>query len=144
VRSVAPAAEEVEHEQEDVEDVEEDARGDRGSVLIVGLPQAVEVDDREATKDGESCDGVDDVAGGDRDEDGDDPEDDQRQQRPEQRAGPRRDVALGAVAVRAEGGDERSGDAGRLPEGGRISPKIAANAAMNSTRPVLPGRSRPR
>jgi hypothetical protein len=39
IRSVALAAEEVEHEQEDVEDVEEDARRNRDGVLIAVAPQ---------------------------------------------------------------------------------------------------------
>ena len=79
------AAEEPQEEQEDVEDVEEDRRRDRDRAVglsarrrrlkskIVKPPKITSPSDR-----------VDEVAAGDRDEDRDEPEHDQRQQRPEQ------------------------------------------------------------
>src|SRR5215207_3244747 len=117
--SLASAAEELEREEEDVEDVEEDAGRDRDGALGGCAAQPIEVIDRERTEDRESADGVDDVAVGDRDEDRDDPERDQAQQRPEQRARPGGEVSARRVAVRATGRDERSGGAGRLPYSGR-------------------------
>src|SRR4051812_11531013 len=66
---VAPSAEEIEQEQEDVEDVEEDACGDHDGAAGIGSAQAVEVEDGEGPEDPETRDGVDDVAVWDRDED---------------------------------------------------------------------------
>src|SRR4051812_44476207 len=91
------AAEQVEQEQEDVEDVEEDARGDADGAAGIGAAQAVGVEDRERPEDPETRDDIDDVAVGDRDEGRDDPEADQAQQRPEQRAGPRGKVSARGV-----------------------------------------------
>src|SRR5690349_17056658 len=73
--SVAPAAaEQAEREWEDVEDVEEDRGSDRYGGIGGAAAQAVEVEDRECAEDPESGDGVDEVAVGDRDGDGDDAE----------------------------------------------------------------------
>src|SRR3954469_11470355 len=113
-------AEQAEQEQEDVEDVEEDARRDTYGAAGICSAQAVEVEDRKRAEDPEAGDGVDDVAAGDGDEDRDDPEPDQAQQRPEQRARPRREVSARGVPVGATGSDERRGRAGRLPQGGRV------------------------
>jgi hypothetical protein len=52
----------------------------------------------------------------DRDEDRDDPEHEQRQQRPEQDAVPRGKVAASCVADRTDDGYERAGGSGGLPE----------------------------
>ena len=89
--------------------------------------QAVEVEDREDSEDHEAGDGVDDVLVGDRGEDHDDPEHDQAEQRPEERAGPRAEVSAGGVAVRAVGGDERRGGAGRLPQSGRVGAGVVGD-----------------
>src|SRR5271165_2561789 len=97
--SLPAAAEQVQQQQEHVEDVEEDARGDRDRARHVGAPQAVEVEDREAAEDHQAEHAVDDVAVRDRHEQRDDPEHDQREQRPEQRARPRGQVATRGVAV---------------------------------------------
>jgi hypothetical protein len=58
----------------------------------------------------------DQAGGGDRDEDRDDPEHEQRQQRPEQDAVPRGQVAAGGVPDRAEDGDEPGRGPGGVPE----------------------------
>ena len=89
----ATAAEQVERKQEDVEDVEEDPGRDRHGGVRGAAAQAVEVEDREGAEDPEAGDGVDDVLVGDRHEDRDDPEGDQPQQCPEERASPRRKVS---------------------------------------------------
>src|SRR3954465_8026235 len=105
--SVTPAAEQVQQEQEYVEDVEEDAGGDHDGAVGACSAEPVEVEDREGAEDPEPCDGVDDVAVGDRDEDRDDAERDQAQQRPEQCARPRREGSARGVAVGAAGSAER-------------------------------------
>src|SRR5215207_1633630 len=110
--SVVVPSEELEEEEEDVQDVQEDARRDRHRLLLARAPQAVEVEHRVAAEDHESGDRPDDVLVRDRDEERDDPEHDQREQRPEQDAVPGRQVAAGGVAGRAEGRDEPAGGAG--------------------------------
>src|SRR5437763_17182995 len=81
---LAAAPEQLEQEQEDVEDVEEDAGGYRDGAVAICSAQPVEVEDRERAEDPEACDGVDDVAVRDRNEDRNDPGHDQTEQRPEQ------------------------------------------------------------
>src|SRR5881392_1735210 len=91
--SAASAAEQRQHEQEDVEDVEEDRRRERGGDSQVGRPlQPVEVEDRVEAEHHEAEQRVDHVAARDGDEQGDQPEADQRQERPEEGAGPVREV----------------------------------------------------
>ena len=116
----------AEEEQEDVQDVEEDARRDRHRVLLARAAEAVEVEDRVAAEDHEAGDRPDHVLAGDRDEDRDEPEHDQRQQRPEEDAVPRGQVAASGVAGRAEGGDERARGTGGLPQRRRIGLGVRA------------------
>src|SRR3954454_17789898 len=117
---VAAAAEELEREEEYVEDVEEDADGDDDGAVGARSAQSVEVIDRDPAEDGESGNGVDDLAVGDRDEDRDDPERDQAQQRPEQTTGPAGEISSRGVAIGAAGSDERRRAARGLPQSGRV------------------------
>ena len=84
-RRLAAAAEDRQEEEEDVEDVEEDRRGkQRRDPDVLRLPQPLEVDHREAGEDDQAEHRVDQRAVRDPHEDGHDPEDDQREQRPEE------------------------------------------------------------
>src|SRR3954453_2914855 len=116
LKLVAIAADQPEQQQKDVQDVEEDARRDHDGAVGAGSAQSVEVEDREGAEDPEACDGVDDVAVGDRDEDRDDPKPDQAEQQPDKGAGSGGEVFALGVAVRATGRDEGLGGSGRLPQ----------------------------
>jgi hypothetical protein len=50
-RLLVAAAEELQHEQEDVQDVEKDARRDRHLALLAGATETVEVEGRPAAED---------------------------------------------------------------------------------------------
>src|SRR5262245_2161272 len=115
------SVEEREQEQEDVENVEEDRGGEqRRSANVLRPPQALEVVQREPGEDHQARDRVDQRGIRNPHEDRDDPEDDQREERPEADAGDPREVAARRVTGRAEAGDEERGRAARLPHRLRV------------------------
>src|SRR5690349_1976977 len=97
-RLVALAAEQLEGAQEDVDDVEDDPGGNRRGVVGAAAAKAVEVEDRVGVEDHDACDGIDDLLGRYRGEDRDDAEGDEAEQRPEERASPRAEVAARGVS----------------------------------------------
>src|SRR5262249_85206 len=60
-------------------------------------------------------------------EDGDDPEHDQREQRPEAHTGKPREVAARGIAGAAEAGDEQRGRAARLPDRLRVRRRVVGD-----------------
>src|SRR4051794_30977615 len=81
---LVPAAEQRQEEQEDVQDVEEDPGGQRHRLVLARPPKAVEVDDGVEAEDRQAGDAVDDVRGGDRDEEREQSEPDEREEGEEQ------------------------------------------------------------